>query len=108
MPESLSPGVPLTPEHHEILWHAIGMNTLTFRKPFGWWSDSNNHRNSYCVDRSDAPEVAMLADMVERGIMTPGKVINGGADAYFHATTGGIVYAREAFIREQNEVAHAD
>ena len=85
---------------YEILWHSLGMDAVTYRRPLSWWLGDGNHRNLFCACCSGRV-YPILLDLVADGVMTLGQFINEGRDRYFHVSPKGIEMARNAFAAEQ-------
>ncbi|TWT48202.1 hypothetical protein KOR42_39920 [Thalassoglobus neptunius] len=66
------------PEYLTILRHMLGAN-----------SSRPGYRNHYCAEVNSASHSTLL-DMAMIGLVKPGRIINQGADRYFHATPAGM------------------
>jgi hypothetical protein len=83
------------------LRHAIGMERSNYRRSLAWWLDDDNHRNYYAT-APDCDGHDEIEGLVAAGLMCIGRGIPGGL-TYYHATTAGIVAARDEFFRVKGD-----
>lgn len=75
----------LSAEQRDILGHALGMNHTP-----------RVERNYYCASLVDGAPPRDIAELVERGLLRPGRAVNEGRDRYYFATPAGIEVAKQA------------
>ena len=95
-----TPGLPpLTGRHYGVLWKALAMTSLTASRTLGWWLSGDIYCNKICIPADDSTKGKVVADLVSRGLMEGGEVINEAGDRMYHATSAGITEAWKQYAK---------